>query len=148
MTRFPHMRRLMIASAIIAPCLIFAAVLLFAYGSGWGICAFVIGLMIAVMFPAGIIYPRANTNHEATTGSAPVVKWAWRIAMVCLWIWLIQQPEFSSLLRRISDERALLDRWIIVPFAIFTTTVIYDGVRRVLRLTDEAIYRYLAGGER
>src|SRR5436190_16922423 len=121
MTRFPQIRRWMIASAIIAPCLIFAGCLLFVWGSfGWGFCAFFIGMMIAVIFPAGIAYPCGDTDRAATTDSAPVTKWARRIAMLVLWFWLIRQPEFRSLFERISEEGALWNRWIIAPLAIYT----------------------------
>jgi hypothetical protein len=48
----------------------------------------------------------------------------------------------------VSDEHALWNAWVIVPFGIWALLSIYDGIRRVSKLTDEAIYRAFAGDER
>src|SRR6476469_35635 len=115
MTRFPQMRRRMLASAIIVPCLLYAAFLLFARGSwGWGACAIVIGLVIALIFPSGIP-TRGDSDHEEETMSASIAGWGRCLATTGLWFWLIRQPELGSLLDRVWKDRALWDRWLIVP---------------------------------
>src|SRR5436189_2859583 len=121
----------MFATAIFSPCLLFTAFLLFARGLwGWAVGAFGVGMLIAFMFPAGIIVPCVDTDHEAAIRRTPFLRWARRVATVGLWLWLLHQPEFMSLLERISEESALWDRWIIVPFGIITATIIYDRVSR------------------
>jgi hypothetical protein len=143
---FPHTRRLILAAAILGPCLLLTAFLLLARGClVWAGGVFTIGMIIALMFPVGIVVPRGDTGHEAASRRTPLTTWAWRIASYCLFVWLSRQPEIDSLSRRIWDESALWNWWIIVPFAVLTAAIIYEGVRSAARLTDEAIYRYFAG---
>ncbi len=143
MTRFPKIRRLISASAIVVPCLIFSSFLLFASGSYiLSVVVVVLAFILFLAFPPFIAIrqslPPNPENH--VTG---ICQWVHFTAKNFVFFWAIIQPEFTAFQVRVIHGGALWDWKLIAPIAILTAYYIYIGIRRVPQISDRAIYSYL-----
>ena len=142
MTHFPQMRRLISAAAIATPCLLFATFLLFARGLLLlGAVAAVLALILFLAFPH-FIAVRQSLQPASIASSNDLGGWVSWLAKYGVFLWAINQPEFTAFQNRVVHGGALWDGWLIAPLAVLTGYSIYVGLRRVPLITDTAIYYY------
>lgn len=132
------MRRLIRATAIAAPCLLFLSFLLFARGLRlWSGLVFLLAFILFFAFPHFLTVPQ-NTQPDSAPGG-----WIARFSKYAVLMWVISQPEFTAFENRVIKGGALWDWRLITPLAVLTGYVIYLGLSRVSGITDRAIYHYL-----
>ena len=131
----------MSASAIAVPSLYFSSFLLFASGSViWSVLGAALAFILGLAFPYSIA-DRRDLRTDSETPDSSIVRWVGRAASTCVFVWAISQPEYTAFKERI-HHGALWDWRLIVPLAGLTAYHIYLGLKRVLRITDTAIYSY------
>ena len=141
--RFPKLRRLLAASALVGSLVIFVAFIFLAAGKITLLSFFGVALLgFFVMLPAEL-FAQARDREIAKDS----VNWPERIAFILFLFWLIDVPEFHALLNRVSESNGLLDWRLILAAAIWTAYSIFKIRRALARLSDEAIYRFMSAKE-
>jgi hypothetical protein len=133
----------MSASVITTGAIGYGSFVLFAVGLV--VPAVVLGVLTLILLlgVAGLLHRSADRGKAAEIAPSLLQRSLRTVGGFCLFVWLITQPEFDSLIHRLFHERGLLDARIVVGIGAYAVLITISLLREVSRLSDASIYAFL-----
>lgn len=141
-TRFPKLRRRLLAGALGVPLGFLGAFFLLAFGHAGS--AQVLAIAVAITAIA-LPYPFIRTVYQASAPLKPAgfisttISSLWQTSAL---FWVIMQPEIISLWERISNQQALLHPLLVTAAVAWTLHKMIHNFHLVTGFTDGEIFKF------
>jgi hypothetical protein len=138
-THFPRMRRWMLLTAVLLPVLTAVMWVCLVAGMLW--VAVASGMAAFGLF---CVFPFSRMSDRVPQSLTAV--WTNRLATLLFVLWLIQFPEFSAFVERVTSGGPIWDWRLMAAVSLWSLRMIHLNWRMVVELTDAQIESYYQAG--